>query len=80
MPFDVEIWADDAGPPVARERALQKPRTWCATTSRRSLARSVPISRPNDEQVKIPANGFSLAGTLVEARKRRRQTVAGGRS
>jgi hypothetical protein len=26
--------------------------------------RHVPISRPNDELVKIPANGFSLAGTL----------------
>jgi dipeptidyl aminopeptidase/acylaminoacyl peptidase len=27
-------------------------------------SRSVPISRPNDEAVKIPANGFILAGTL----------------
>jgi pimeloyl-ACP methyl ester carboxylesterase len=27
-------------------------------------SRSVSISRPNDEQVKIPSNGFSLAGTL----------------
>jgi pimeloyl-ACP methyl ester carboxylesterase len=27
-------------------------------------SRSVPISRANDEQVRIPANGFTLAGTL----------------
>ena len=27
-------------------------------------SRSVPISRPNDEQVQIPGNGFLLAGTL----------------
>ena len=27
-------------------------------------SRSVTISRPNDEQVKIPSNGFSLAGTM----------------
>jgi uncharacterized protein len=27
-------------------------------------SRSVPVSRSNDEQVRIPANGFSLAGTL----------------
>ena len=27
-------------------------------------SRSVTISRPNDEQVSIPSNGFSLAGTL----------------
>jgi dipeptidyl aminopeptidase/acylaminoacyl peptidase len=27
-------------------------------------SRSVAISRPNDEPVKIPSNGFSLAGTL----------------
>src|SRR5581483_5234753 len=27
-------------------------------------ARRVPISRPNDEQVRIAGNGFTLAGTL----------------
>jgi pimeloyl-ACP methyl ester carboxylesterase len=27
-------------------------------------ARRVPVSRPNDEQIRITANGFSLAGTL----------------
>jgi pimeloyl-ACP methyl ester carboxylesterase len=27
-------------------------------------ARRVPVSRPNDEQVRIAANGFTLAGTL----------------
>ena len=27
-------------------------------------ARQVPVSRSNDEQVRIPGNGFSLAGTL----------------
>ena len=63
MPFDVEIWADDAGRLLrvnVPSQNLDVVRDDIASV----MARSVPISRPNDEQVKLPANGFSLAGTL----------------
>ena len=49
---------------------------WCARTSRPVATRSVPISRPNDEQVRIPANGFSLAGTLSKPAQRGRRPPA----
>ena len=63
MPFDVEIWTDEAGRLLrlsVPSQDLDVVRDDIASVT----ARSVPISRPNDEQVKIPANGFSLAGTL----------------
>jgi pimeloyl-ACP methyl ester carboxylesterase len=63
MPFDVDIWTDEAGRLLrvnVPAQDLDVVRNDIASVS----ARSVPISRPNDEQVKIPANGFSLAGTL----------------
>jgi pimeloyl-ACP methyl ester carboxylesterase len=63
MPFDVEIWTDDAGRLLrvnVPSQNLDVVRDDIASV----MARSVPISRPNDEQVKLPANGFSLAGTL----------------
>ena len=40
-------------------------------------ARRVTISRANDEAVKIPANGFSLAGTLSKPASTKRQHAAG---
>ena len=43
-------------------------------------SRSVTISRPNDEPVKIPGNGFSLAGTLSKPAHGRRDAAAGGRA
>ena len=63
MPFDVEIWADDVGRLLrvnVPSQNLDVVRDDIASV----MARRVPISRPNDEQVKLPANGFSLAGTL----------------
>ena len=63
MPFDVEIWADETGRLLrvsVPAQNLDVVRDDIASVT----ARSVPISRPNDEQVKLPANGFSLAGTL----------------
>jgi len=61
--LDGDVWADDAGR-LARfslpAQSLDIVREDIAAVS----SRSVPISRPNDEQLHIPANGFTLAGTL----------------
>jgi uncharacterized protein len=62
-PIDAEIWADDAGRLIrvsVPAQSLEVVREDIAAVS----SRSVPISRPNDEKVNIPSNGFSLAGTL----------------
>ena len=63
VPLDADIWGDETGRLLRMtvpERNLDVVREDIASVS----ARSVPISRPNDEQVKIPGNGFALAGTL----------------
>jgi pimeloyl-ACP methyl ester carboxylesterase len=62
-PLDAELWTDDSGRMIRFSVPLQSleiVREDIAAVS----SRSVTISRPNDEQVKIPSNGFSLAGTL----------------
>ncbi len=62
-PLDAEIWGDEAGRLLRvtiPAQNLDVIREDIASVS----ARSVPVSRPNDEQVKIAANGFGLAGTL----------------
>ena len=62
-PLDGEIWIDARG----RMLRLTIPPQYLDVV-RDDLAavssRRVTISRPNDEPVKIPANGFTLAGTL----------------
>jgi pimeloyl-ACP methyl ester carboxylesterase len=62
-PLDAEIWSDETGRLLRLTIPAQQ-----IDVAREDIAsvssRSVPISRPNDEQVKIPASGFSLAGTL----------------
>jgi len=62
-PLDGEIWIDGRGrllrltiPPQSLDVVRED---LAAVSSRR-----VTISRPNDEPVKIPANGFTLVGTL----------------
>ena len=57
-PLDRRHRPDD---PVQRAAAVARGR---ARGHRLGSSRSVSISRPNDEQVKIPGNGFLLAGTL----------------
>jgi pimeloyl-ACP methyl ester carboxylesterase len=61
--LDAEIWGDETGRLLRLTIPAQH-----VDVVREDIAsvssRSVPISRPNDEPVKIPANGFSLAGTL----------------
>ena len=62
-PLDAELWTDDSGRMIRFSvplQSLEVVREDIASVS----SRSVTISRPNDEQVKIPSNGFSLAGTL----------------
>jgi len=62
-PLDVEIWGDENGGLLRvtiPAQGVDVVREDIASVS----TRHVPISRANDESVKIPANGFSLAGTL----------------
>jgi uncharacterized protein len=62
-PVNGEIWGDEAG----RLLRLRIP-SQTLEVAREDIAavstRSVTIARPNDLDVRIPANGFSLAGTL----------------
>jgi pimeloyl-ACP methyl ester carboxylesterase len=63
MPIDADIWIDEIGRLLRITIPVQNidvVREDIASVA----ARRVTISRPNDEAVKIPANGFSLAGTL----------------
>jgi len=62
-PVEVDIWADSNGRLLRVSvpgQGLEVVREDVASVA----TRRVPISRPNDEQVSIPANGFVLAGTL----------------
>ncbi|HTK29162.1 MAG TPA: alpha/beta fold hydrolase [Vicinamibacterales bacterium] len=62
-PLEGEIWTDDTSRMVRFSlptQSLEVAREDIASVA----ARRVPISRPNDEQVRIQANGFTLAGTL----------------
>jgi pimeloyl-ACP methyl ester carboxylesterase len=67
-PVEVDIWADPNGRllrvsiPV---QGLDVVRDDVASVA----TRRVPISRPNDEAVRIPANGFVLSGTLSKPAK-----------
>jgi pimeloyl-ACP methyl ester carboxylesterase len=61
--LDADLWVDDAGRMIRFSvpvQSLEVVREDIAAVS----SRSVTISRPNDEQISIPSNGFSLAGTL----------------
>ncbi len=63
-PADTELWVDDESGRLLRLRVpaqgLEVAREDMAAVSTRRLT----MSRANDEQVRIDANGFSLAGTL----------------
>jgi pimeloyl-ACP methyl ester carboxylesterase len=61
--LDADLWTDDTGRMIRFSvplQALEVVREDIAAVS----SRSVTISRPNDQQINIPSNGFSLAGTL----------------
>lgn len=58
-----ELWTDESGRMIrfsVPRQSLEVVREDIAAVSSRSVA----ISRPNDQQVNIPSNGFNLAGTL----------------
>jgi pimeloyl-ACP methyl ester carboxylesterase len=61
--LDADLWTDDNGRMIRFSVPLQS-----VEVVREDIAavssRSVTISRPNDQQINIPSNGFSLAGTL----------------
>jgi uncharacterized protein len=61
--LDADIWTDEASRMIRLSvpaQSLEVVREDVASVSSRSVA----ISRTNDEPLKIPANGFVLAGTL----------------
>jgi pimeloyl-ACP methyl ester carboxylesterase len=61
--LDGDIWTDEAGRLIRLSlpaQSLEVVREDVASVA----SRSVTISRANDEPVKIPANGFVLAGTI----------------
>jgi pimeloyl-ACP methyl ester carboxylesterase len=62
-PVETDIWADPNGRLLrvsVPSQGLEVVREDVASVATRHVA----ISRPNDEQVRIPANGFVIAGTL----------------
>lgn len=62
-PVDATIWSDESGRLLRVQvlsQRLEVVREDMAAVSTRRLT----MSRPNDEQVFVPANGFSLAATL----------------
>ena len=62
-PLEAELWSDPAGRLLRLSipaQSVEIVREDIASVA----ARRVTISRANDEQVTIPANGFSLAGTI----------------
>src|SRR6185295_14090765 len=62
-PLDMEIWADQTGHLLRLSvpaQNLEVVREDLASVA----ARRVTATRPNDELVRIPVNGFDLAGTL----------------
>ena len=61
--LDADLWVDDAGRMIRFSvplQSLEVVREDIAAVSSRSVA----ISRPNDQPINIPSNGFSLAGTV----------------
>ena len=61
--LEADLWTDEAGRMIrfsVPAQSLEVAREDIASVS----SRSVTISRPNDEGIKIPGNGFVLAGTL----------------
>jgi pimeloyl-ACP methyl ester carboxylesterase len=61
--LETDLWTDESGRMIrfsVPAQAVEAVREDIGAVS----SRSVTVSRPNDESLKIPSNGFSLAGTL----------------
>jgi alpha-beta hydrolase superfamily lysophospholipase len=63
VPLDIEVWSDPNGRLLRLSVPAQN-----IEVAREDIAsvatRRVTISRANDESVRVPANGFNLAGTI----------------
>jgi uncharacterized protein len=62
-PVELEVWGDESGRLLRVSipaQNLEVAREDVASVA----ARRVTMARPNDEQVRVPANGFTLAGTI----------------
>jgi pimeloyl-ACP methyl ester carboxylesterase len=62
-PLDAEVWGDESGRLLrvsVPAQSLEVVREDIASVSSRRIA----VSRAGDEQIRIPGNGFSLAGTV----------------
>lgn len=62
-PLEVDVWGDESGR-LLRVHVPAQALEFVRDDIRSVSTRLVTMSRPNDERVLIPANGFSLAGTL----------------
>jgi pimeloyl-ACP methyl ester carboxylesterase len=74
-PLDAEIWGDESGHLLRLTipaQGIDVVREDIASVA----ARRVTISRPNDESVKILANGFSLAATVSKPAESTAKTLA----
>ena len=63
LPIDMDVWSDPAGRLLRMSvpaQNLEVVREDLASVS----ARRLTVTRPNDEQIRVPANGFSLAATV----------------
>ncbi|HEV2983285.1 MAG TPA: alpha/beta fold hydrolase [Vicinamibacterales bacterium] len=61
--LDADVWTDERGRMIRFSiptQSLEVVREDVASVA----SRTVPISRPNDQSISIPGNGFSMAGTL----------------
>src|SRR5262245_26720802 len=64
-PLETDIWTDENGRLIRLSvpaQSLEVVRDDVAAVS----SRSVVISRPNDQAIKIPSNGFTLVGTMSQ--------------
>ena len=67
-PLDAEIWSDEIGGMLRLSipaQGVDVLREDIASVA----ARRVTIARPNDESIRVPANGFSLAATISRPEK-----------
>jgi uncharacterized protein len=75
-PLEADIWTDDTSRMLRFSlpaQSIEVVREDIASVA----ARRVAISRPNDEQVRIPSNGFTLAGTISKPAQPAAQLLPG---
>jgi pimeloyl-ACP methyl ester carboxylesterase len=63
-PIETEIWAEEESGRLLRVRIPSQQLEVARVDMSAVSTRRVTMSRPNDQDVRIPANGFSLGGTL----------------